>query len=356
MRVKLGPQHPISGHLCVVLDVDGDIVVGVEPDVGYTHRGIEKIAENRTYMNIIPPLERANIIDPVHVVWGYVAAAEELMGVKVPERAEFIRVIMAELSRITSHLYWLCLMSTSVGLETMLMWPINDRELFLDLLEMHTGARVTYSFFVPGGIRKDLPRGFTEQALKRLSYFEERLKVYYEMLYESYTFQIRTRGVGKLRLEEAVRLGIAGPNLRGSGLKVDVRKDEPYGVYDRFDFEVPVGAVGDSYDRSLVRLREMEQSVSIIRQALSALPEGPIKSPAPPSAPVGEVYSRVESARGELGYYLVGDGSNRPYRLKMSTPSFRNLEALAHLCRGVPYADVPAILWSLDLWPLDIDR
>ena len=356
MRMKFGPQHPISGHLCLALDIDGDTVVGMEPDIGYTHRGLEKIAENRTYINVVPPLERANIIDPVPMVWGYVAAAEELMGVRVPERADFIRVIMAEMSRITSHLYWLCLMSSSVGLETMLMWPINDRELFLDLLEMHTGARLTYSFFIPGGVRKDLPRGFIEQAFKRLDYFEKRLGVYYDMLYKSYTFQVRTRGVGKLMSEDAIRLGVVGPNLRGSGSKFDVRKDEPYGVYDQFEFDVPFGEGGDSYDRALVRLREMEQSISIIRQAMYALPEGSIRSPAPPSAPAGEVYSRVESARGELGYYLLGDGSNRPYRLKMSAPSFRNLIALLHLTKNIPFADVPTILWSLDLWPLDIDR
>ncbi len=354
--MKFGPQHPISGHLCLVLDVDGDTVVGLEPDLGYTHRGLEKIAENRIYANVVPPLERANIVDPIPTVWGYVAAAEELMGIKVPERADFIRVIMAEMSRITSHLYWLCLMSASVGLETMLMWPINDRELFLDLLEMHTGVRLTYSFFIPGGVRKDLPKGFIEQSLKTLDYFEKRLGVYHDMLYESYTFQVRTRGVGNLKPEDAIRLGVVGPNLRGSGLKVDVRKDEPYSVYDKFDFEIPAGKTGDSYDRALVRLREMKQSVSILKQAMYALPEGPIKALAPPSAPAGEVYSRVEAARGELGYYLVGDGSNHPYRLKMSAPSFRNVIALVHLTKDIPFADVPTILWSLDLWPLDIDR
>jgi NADH-quinone oxidoreductase subunit D len=356
MRVKFGPQHPISGHLCLALDVDGDVVVNIEPDIGYTHRGLEKIAENRNYVQAVPPLERANIVDSVHMVLGYVEAVEELMGVEVPERAKFIRVIMAEMSRIASHLYWLCLMAVAVGLETMLMWPINDRELLLDLFEMYTGARITHSFFIPGGVRRDLPQGFKEQTFRALSYLEQRLGDYDRMLYQSYTFKIRTQGVGKLKPQEAIKLGLVGPSIRGSGVKVDVRKDEPYAAYDQLEFTVPTGKVGDSYDRSVVRLREMEQSISLIRQALERLPSGPIKAPAPSSAPKGETYSRVESARGELGYYLVGDGTTRPYRLKISSPSFRNLPAMGYLSKNVPFADIPVILWSLDLWPLDMDR
>jgi NADH-quinone oxidoreductase subunit D len=357
MRVSWGPQHPGSGHLRFFLDVDGDIVVSMEPDVGYTHRGIEKLAENRTYLQNVPNVERVNCYcDAVNTVLGYVEAVEKLAGVDVPERAKYIRVIMAELNRIASHLYGLCLMSIVIGLETMLMWPINDRELFLDLLEKISGHRITYSFFIPGGVISDMPSGFADQANKILDHFENRLEDYYKMFWQNSTFRMRTIGVGVLKPDDAVRLGVVGPNLRGSGLKVDVRKDEPYAAYDQLDFSVPTERAGDSYARWLVRFHEMEQSISIIRQALKKIPEGPVFKRVPPRLPKGEVYSRVESARGELGYYLVSDGLERPYRLKISTPSFRSMAALPFLIRNVPLADVTTIYMSLDLIPLDIDR
>jgi len=357
MRVSWGPQHPASGHVRFILDVDGDNVVSLEPDVGYTHRGIEKLAENRTYLQNIPVIERVNsYCDATNTVLGYVQAIENLMQRDVPERARFIRVIMAEMNRIASHLYWLCLMSISVGFETMLMWTMNDRELFLDLFEMVTGARITYSFLRPGGVSSDIPEGFQRETLRTLDHFEHRLEDYFQMIFKNHTFQMRTVGVGPLSASDAVELGMVGPNLRASGVVADVRKDEPYEVYRNFDFKIACEDSGDAYARSLVRFHEMEESVSIIRQALKTIPIGPIATRVPQSLPKGEAYSRVESARGELGYFLVSDGMDRPYRLKISTPSFRNMAALPHLIRNVPVADVPAIYMSLDLIPLDIDR
>lgn len=358
MRVRWGPQHPVSGQLAFWLDVDGDIVVNMEPDVGYTHRGIEKLAENRTYIQNIPVIERACIFDAGNIVFGYVEAVEELMGIEVPERAKFIRMMVGEMSRIVSHLYAICLMSIATGFETVLMWTINDRELFLDLLEMLTGARITYSFFPPGGVFHDLPQSFHDEAMRRLDYFERRLKDYWNMLLLNRTFKVRTQGVGVLRREDAIRLGVVGPNLRGSGVKVDVRKDEPYAAYDQVDFIVPTEEEGDAYARTIVRFHELEQSVSIIRQALEKIPNGKIrvKVPMVPTAPKGEAYGRVETARGEIGYYIVSEGGSKPYRLKMSAPSFRNLSAMPLLARNVTMADIPTIYMSLDLIPLDVDR
>jgi len=356
MRVKWGPQHPVSGQWAFTLDVDADIVVKLEPDVGYTHRGIEKLAENRSFIQNIPLVERSCVFDAGNIVLGYVEAVDELMSLEVPERAKFVRVIVGELSRIASHLYWLCLMSIAVGLETMLMWTVNDRELFLDLLEMITGARITYSPFTPGGVRYDLPNGFKDEAIKKMDYFELRLKDYFDMLYLNRTFQTRTKNVGVLKQSEAIDFGVVGPNLRGSGVKADVRKDEPYAAYDQVDFIVPTEKEGDCYARSLVRFHEMEQSVSIIRQALDKIPPGPIKVKPPATAPKGEAYSRVETGRGEIGHYAIGNGSDRFHRLKISAPSFRSLLALPHIVREVPMADVPTVYISLDLLPFDIDR
>ncbi|MBS7626856.1 NADH-quinone oxidoreductase subunit D [Candidatus Bathyarchaeota archaeon] len=357
MQVSWGPQHPASGHLRFILDVDGDSVLNLEPDVGYTHRGIEKLTENRTYLQNIPVVERINsYCDATNTVLGYIEVVEELLECEVPERARFIRVIMAEMNRIASHLYWLCLMSISVGFETMLMWTMNERELFLDLFEMITGARITYSALRPGGVRYDIPHGFEEVATKYLNHFERRLKDYYKMIFENSTFRLRTIGVGSISSSDAIKLGLVGPCLRASGVATDVRKDEPYEVYQNFDFNIPVEKAGDAYARSLIRFHEMEESVSIIRQALRSIPEGPIRKRVPLVVPKGEAYSRVEAARGELGYYLVANGTDKPYRLKVSTPSFRNMAALPYITRNVTIADIPAIYMSLDLIPLDIDR
>jgi len=357
MKLSMGPQHPITGHFRFILDVDGDLVLKLEPDIGYTHRGIEKLAEKRTYLQNLPVIERVNsYCDSAGTMLGYLEVIEEVMGLEVPERAKYLRVIAAELNRIASHLYAASLFSVATGLETMLMWTINDRELILDLLEKLTGQRITYTYQTIGGVRFDMPDGFKEEALKRLDYLEKRTEDYYKMLLWNHTFQIRTKKVGILKPSDAIKLGIVGPNLRASGVKADVRKDEPYEVYDRFDFSIPTGKNGDSYDRLEVRFKEVEQSIQILRQAIKDIPKGPIKRWAPPIVPKGEAYTRVEAARGEFGYYLVSDGTMKPYRLKITPPSFRNLIALPHLCRNVPLGDIPIIYISLDLIPMDVDR
>jgi len=357
MKLSMGPQHPVTAHFRFILDVDGDLVLKLEPDVGYTHRGIEKLAEKRTYLQNLPVIERTNsYCDSAGTMLGYLEVIEEIMGLEVPERAKYLRVIAAELNRIASHLYFLCLVSIAAGFETMLMWPINDRELILDLLEMLSGQRLTYTYPTIGGVRFDMPDGFKEEALKRFDYLEKRLEDYYKMLAWNHTFHMRTKNVGILKPSDAIKLGIVGPNLRASGVKVDVRKDEPYEVYDRLDFLIPTEKNGDCYDRMEIRLKEIEQSINILRQALKDIPKGPIKTWTPPIVPKGEAYTRVEAARGEFGYCLIGDGTMKPYRLKMSPPSFRNLIALPHLCRNVALADVPTIYISLDLITMDVDR
>jgi len=356
IRLNWGPQHPITGHLRFILDIDGDIVVRATPDIGYTHRGIEKLAENRNYVQIIPLVERICNVDSFNVSLGYVSAVEDILGIEPPIRARFIRVIMAELNRIMSHLYWLAIFGVAAGLFTLIMWPIADRELFIDLAEMVTGSRVTYTYFTPGGVYTDLPEEFSERTLKTLDYFEKRLKDYETIFLHNKLYQMRTVDVGILSFNDALKFGVAGPSLRGSGAKIDVRQDEPYAAYDAVEFEVPVEASGDSYARAKIRFSEMKQSVSIVRQALKQLPSGPIRVKMPSVVLEGEAYTRVESGRGELGCYLVSNGRTQPERLKLSTPSFRNVSALAYMLRGVKVADVPIIYHSMDIWPLDADR
>ena len=355
-RISWGPQHPASGQMRIILDVDGDMVVNAIPSMGYTHRSIEKLAEHRRYFQVVPLVERICNLDSFNVTLGYVQAVEELMGIVPPERAQFIRVIMSELNRIMSHLYFLALFGIMPGQPTLLMWPIADRELFLDLAEMVTGSRITYTYFTIGGVRADLPSDFHQRTLKTLDYFEKRLKVYDKMLYRSKLYEMRNKGVGIMKKADAINLGVVGPNLRGSGVKADTRKDEPYQVYDRFEFEIPTEEAGDADARAWVRFHEMEQSINIVRQALSKLPEGPVQVKAPFRAPAGEVYKKVEAARGELGFYIVSDGTDKPYRLKISSPSFRNLAAFPFLMKNVTMADIPVIYFSLDPFPLDMDR
>lgn len=359
MRVSWGPQHPASGQLRLILNVDGDVVVSGRPDIGYTHRGIEKLAERRNYLQIVPLVERVANIDSFNVALGYVQGVEELMGVEVPERARLIRTVVGEINRIISHLYWIALYHVGAGLLTAIMWPIADRELFVDLAEMATGSRVTYYYIIPGGVWRDLPTDFYKRAIKTVDYFERRLKDYDDMFYRSGLYEARARGVGVLRRSDAIRIGATGPTLRGSGAKVDVRKDDPYAAYEEFEFDIPTEEAGDCYSRARIWFRELRESCFIIRQVvrrLEGLPRGSIRLRVPLTAPEGEVYSRVESSRGELGFYIKSAKGARPYRLKMSTPSFRNAHVVEHLLEGAKVADVPLILHSTYIFPLDADR
>jgi len=355
-KLHWGPQHPASGHLRFLLEVEGDIIKEATPEIGYTHRGIEKLMENRNFLQAIPLAERICNLDSFNLSLGFVKAVEKIIGIEPPKRAKFIRTIACELGRIMSHLYWLSIFGVSAGLYTIIMWPIADRELFVDLAEMLTGSRVTYTYFVPGGVVYDVPLGFKERALKTLNYFENRLKDYKDFVFENKVYLARTKNVGVVSPSEAIALGLTGPSLRGSGVEVDMRKDEPYDAYEDVEFKIATEKGGDAYSRAFVRLKEIEESLNIIRQGLEMLPKGRIRERLPFKMPKGEVYSRVESARGEIGFYLVSEGGEKPYRVKISSPSFRNLYALQHILKGAHVADLPVIYHSMDIWALDADR
>jgi NADH-quinone oxidoreductase subunit D len=357
MDVSVGPQHPGSGHVRLLMRVDGDYIVSIDPDIGYVHRGCEKIAEYRNYVSNIPHLERPCIIDAIHLNWAYVLPVETLQGVKVPPRGQYISTIAAEMNRIMSHLYWLAINAgVFSGHTTIFMWAFGDRDLFIELMEWLTGARLTYSFLPPGGPRRDIPSGFEEKLTKLLDYFEKRLVEYDRVFFKNPLVIARAKGIGVLKKEDAIRLGTTGPVLRGSGVEYDVRKVEPYGAYADLNFQIPTFKEGDSYARFLVRFEEMKQSISIIRQAISKMPKGPIARKAPLVAPEGEAIGRVESSRGEIAVMVIGDNSDKPYRVKIMNGSFRNLIALPYLIRNVHVADMPIIYGSLDYWPVEADR
>jgi NADH-quinone oxidoreductase subunit D len=357
LDVSVGPQHPGSGHMRILIRVDGDYIVSADPDIGYVHRGCEKIAEYRNYVSNIPHLERPCIADAIHLNWGYVLPIEELQGVEVPPRGRYIATIAAEMNRIMSHLYGTAIMAgVFSGHTTIFMWGFGDRDLFIELAEMLTGARLTYSFLAPGGPRRDLPFGFEDRLTRLLDYFERRIPEYDRMFFHNPTIVARAKGVGVLSREDAMKLGVAGPVLRASGVEYDVRKAEPYGAYDDLEFEIPTFKEGDSWSRFLVRFEEMKQSVRIIRQALKKMPKGPIARKAPLVAPEGEATGRVESSRGEIAYMVMGDNSDKPYRVKIMNGSFRNLIGIPFLLRNVHVGDMPIIYGSLDYWPVEADR
>ncbi len=359
MRISWGPQHPMSGQFRLLIDTDGENVFGLIPDIGFTHRGIEKILENRLYFQGVVPVERMVMADCANVGLGYVLAVEELLGVEAPRRAQFIRSILCEVSRINSHLYAYGLMAEGGGgYPAVFLWTVADREFWLELAEMLTGARWSYSFFVPGGVRNDLPKGFKEKALRVCDYFEKRLDVYRDVWTVNEVFVMRCKGVGVLSGDDAVRLGACGPSLRGSGVAFDVRRDEPYAAYGDVDFKVCTMPEGDSYARFVVRWLEMKESVRIIRQCVEEIPDGPIRVRVPNRVPKGEACGRVETGRGEMVFHVVSEGGLRPYRVKIISPTLRNLYVFSQLPKlgKVLFADVPIILYSFDPWYLDSDR
>jgi len=358
LTISVGPQHPGSGHFRLIINVDGDRITKATPDPGYVHRGVEKQAEYREYLQNIPLLERPVISDSNGSVYAYVLAVETLAGLMVPERGQYIRVLMAELNRMMSHLYWLAIYGIFLGHSTMFMWPFGDREAIIDLAQRVAGTRLTYSFFVPGGVRNDLPDGFKDETLRAFEFLEKRLEEYEAIFVKNPIFAQRTRGVGILSRNDATRLGVVGPTLRGSGIDSDTRKDEPYDVYDKLEFEVPSFPDGDCYSRVLVRLEEIKQSMRIVRQAVKSIPEGPfrLRLPSVMRPPAGSVYARTEAARGAYAYFIRSEGEKTPYRLKISSPSFRNLPAFGFLMKEAHLADMPTIYWSLDYWPLEADR
>ena len=356
-----GPAHPGSGNFSVILKVEGEKVVSARVDPGYLHRGFEKLMEYRL------PIQNAVLSDRICIfealAWNLIhaEAVEELMKLEIPERAKYIRVILAELSRIQSHLIWYGALSIGTGFDTGFKLAFGYRDFILDLFELITGGRVYPAGYIcPGGVRRDLPEGAKEKILKVLDKTEQMID--FERA-ENPVHLARLRDVGILKLKDAIRLGATGPVLRASGLKTDVRKEEPYEVYDRFDFEIPVRKEGDGYARFQIGLEEMEQSTNIIKQALKELPEGEFiakefrKLKLNMKLPEGEAYIRNEIARGEAGIHIVSDGRITPYRVKIRGPSFLHLiPVLEFLLKGSQIADVPAIYWSLNGCPADLDR
>ncbi len=356
--VSIGPQHPGAGHFRFTITVEGDTIVDVAPDPGYVHRGAEKQTEYRSYLQSIPMLERSSLTDVTNIIGPYSMAAEELMGIQIPPRAQYLRMIMSENQRILSHLYWLGIQGIFLGHSTMFMWPLGDRDLFIDLGQMIGGARITYSYWIPGGVRNDMPEDFKPRALKVFEYFEKRLIDYERMFFQHPLFLKRAQGVGVLRREDAIGLGVVGPVLRASDVRSYTRIDEPYCFYSDIDFEVPSFKNCDTYARCMVHLVELRQSMRIMRQCLEKIPRGPVRvklSPQQRTLP-GEAYSRVEAARGAMSFHIISDGSTKPYRVKISVPSFRNLIVLRKLLIGSHVADMPAIYWSLDYWPVEADK
>lgn len=359
MTLSVGPQHPGSGHFRFTIKVDGDYIVYCDPDPGYVHRGEEKMCEYRNFIQNIPHLERPVIHDSSNIIYSYSLAVEELAKIQVPLRGQYLRALGSELDRISYTLYWLAIYGIFLGHSTMFMWPTGDRELIIDLSDMLTGARVTHAFNIPGGVRNDIPENFRDHALRNIAYLEKRLIEYEDIFYNNPLLRQRTEGVGLLKKQDAIDLGTTGSVLRASGVPFDVRRAEPYDIYSELDFKVQYMKTGDSFARAMVPLLDVRESCNIIRQILDKMPQsGEVRAklqPNPKGAP-GESYKRVESGRGALGYYIVSDGTPKPYRVKMSVGSFRNMIALKHLLVGAKLADMPSIYWSLNYWPVEADR
>jgi NADH-quinone oxidoreductase subunit D len=359
MTLSVGPQHPGSGHFRFVIKVDGDYIVFCDPDPGYVHRGEEKMCEYRNVIQNIPHLERPVIHDSANINYSYSLAIEELVGIEVPRRGQFIRAIASELNRQVYTLYWLAIYGIFLGHSTMFMWPTGDRELMIDLLEALTGARVTHAFNIPGGVRNDIPEGFKDRCLSQIKYLQKRFKEYEDIFYNNPLFRQRTEGVAVLSKEDAIKLGVTGSVVRASNVPFDVRKAEPYDIYNEIDFKVQYMKTGDCFARSYVPLLDMQESCYILEQLLDKMPtSGEVRAKLQPNpkGPPGEAYRRVESGRGALGYYIVSDGTPKPYRVKMSVGSFRNMLALPYLLVGQRLADMPAVYWSLNYWPVEADR
>jgi NADH-quinone oxidoreductase subunit D len=358
--LNMGPQHPSThGVLRLLLHMDGESVLDCTPYVGYSHRAQEKLAESKVYMAYFPFTSRMDYLCGLIYNWGWAAVVERMMGIQVPRRAEFIRVIVAELNRLTSHLLWLGTYLLDLGGMTPFFYCFDDREQILDILEETTGSRLTYNYMRFGGVEQDLPAGFADKARAFIKGFRKRLRDYDILITKNIIFIVRTKDIAVLPAERALEYGVTGPNLRGSGVRYDVRRSEPYGVYPELDFEIPLGNVGDTFDRYNVRMQEMEQSCRIIEQALDKMPDGPVRAADVPKVikpPKGEAYFAVESARGQLGYYVVSDGSTIPYRVKVRTPSFSNLAVLPSLLTGYKMSDVVSILGGFDVVLPEIDR
>lgn len=386
MVLNMGPSHPAThGVLRLVLELDGEIITKAEPDVGFLHRGDEKIAENMTYTQFIPYTDRLDYLAPLANNVAYTLAVEKLLGIhdKLPERCQFIRVICCELARVSSHLLGLGVFAMDVGAMTLFLHTFTEREKIYNLIEALTGARFTTTYTRIGGLSRDLPEGWIDQLKQFLKEVVVAVNELDRMLTRNKIFMDRTKDLAVISRESAISYGFSGPNLRASNVNFDLRKSRPYLIYDRLNFDVPVGEVGDCYDRYLVRLEELRQSIGLLHQCIAQLPAGPInyddgKIVLPPkqkvmtsmeelihqfmnvtqgiNCPPGEVYFGAENPKGELGFYIHSKGGGTPYRLKIRAPSFVNLSILSHVLPGCMVSDVPAILGSLDFVMGECDR
>ncbi len=384
MTLNMGPQHPSThGVLRVVLELDGERVLRATPDIGYLHTGIEKTAESKTYAQVITLTDRVDYLCPLNNNLCFCLAVERLLGLEIPARAQWLRVMLAELTRLNSHLVWLGTHAIDIGAMSVFLYCFREREELLRLFEMASGQRMMTTYIRVGGLAVEPPLGFFERVRRLLEVFPGRIDEYESLLTQNPIWRQRTRGVGRIRLEEAIDLGMTGPALRACGLAWDIRKAHPYSGYERFDFEVPTQTGGDVYSRYLVRVAEMRQSVRIARQALEGLPEGRVVAEAPRvvlperekmktqmealiyhfkivtegfGVPAGEYSQMVESPRGEMAYYVVSDGGPRPYRCYIRGPSFGNLQGVPRMVEGGLLADVIATLGSVDFVLGDVDR
>lgn len=382
--LNFGPQHPAAhGVLRLILDLDGEIVDRADPHIGLLHRGTEKLIEHKTYTQAIPYFDRLDYVSPMCQEHAFALAVEKLLGIEVPERGQYIRVMYAEISRLLNHLLNITTMALDVGAMTPLFWGFEERDKMMGFYERACGARLHSNYFRPGGVRLDLPQDLIDDITAFCDPFLKVVDDIETMLTNNRIFKQRTVDIGIMSPQQALDWGFSGPMIRASGIPWDLRRTQPYDVYDRMDFEIPIGKNGDCYDRYLVRMEEMRQSVSIIKQCLQGLPKGPVMTPnhkvTPPSradmkdsmesmihhfklytegyhVPKGETYTAVEAPKGEFAVYLISDGTNKPYRCKIRPPSFAFLQALETMGKGHMLADIPAIIGSLDVVFGEVDR
>ena len=382
--LNMGPQHPSThGVLRLVLEIDGETVVRVKPEIGFLHTGIEKTCEAKFYQQVVPLTDRIDYLCPLTNNLAYCLAVEKLLGLEIPPKAQWMRVLMNELTRINSHLVWLGTHAMDLGAMTVFLYCFREREDVLRFFEMVSGQRMMTSYFRIGGLALEPPLGFFEKVKKFADRFPGNVDEYEGLLTGNPIFMMRTKGVAYLSAEDAIALGACGPTLRGSGIDIDLRRDAPYSGYENFKFNVPVRTEGDVFARYLCRVQELRESIGMVQQALAGMPEGSVKADAPKvvlpdrekmktqmealiyhfkiitegfTVPAGEVYQAVESPRGEMGYYVVSDGTAKPYRVHMRGPSYANLQTLAKMCEGQLIADVVAAIGSIDVVLGDIDR
>jgi len=384
MTLNMGPQHPSThGVLRLVLELDGEVITKITPHIGYLHRGVEKLSEYRTYHQILPLTDRLDYLAPMSNNLGYILAVEKLMEVEVPERAETIRIIMAELTRLQSHLVWIACHALDIGAMTVFIYAFRERETIMEIYELISGARMTSNFFRVGGLSQDVPDEFVKKVSDFIDVMPGYLDQYEGLLTTNPIWLKRTVGNGVISAEDAIDFGITGPALRGSGVDWDLRRDNPYSGYEKYQFQVPVGENCDTFDRYKVRLVEMREACKIVRQGLDRLKPGPVLADCPQvcyppkesvynsieglihhfkiasegfPAPAGEVYQGIEAPKGELGFYIVSDGGNKPERLRIRPPSFVNLQAIEKMSKGTMIADLVAVIGTLDIVLGEIDR